>query len=129
MKKVIKLTELDLTRIVKRVINENMNDVPRVLSEKQWEDIWFGLRKIANNKTFGIPEHNIFPFGGLFFNLNENGYLELPPQKLSDWRDDVDKAATILDNYVDRLKSYLYESGMNLKLYVDSDYGMRIYLY
>jgi len=55
--------------------------------------------------------------------------LELPPQKLSDWRDDVDKAATILDNYVDRLKSYLYESGMNLKLDVDSDYGMRIYLY
>jgi|LakMenEpi03Aug12_release.lakeMendotaPanAssembly.Ray.scaffolds.fasta_scaffold463374_4 hypothetical protein len=127
--KIIKLTESDLTRIVKRVINENMNDVPRVLSEKQWEDIWFGLRKIANNKTFGVPEHNIFPFGGLFFNLNENGYLELPPQKLSDWRDDVDKAATILDNYVDRLKSYLYESGMNLKLYVDSDYGMRIYLY
>jgi hypothetical protein len=127
--KIIKLTESDLTRIVKRAINENMNDVPRVLSEKQWEDIWFGLRKIANNKTFGIPEHNIFPFGGLFFNLNENGYLELPPQKLSDWRDDVDKAATILDNYVDRLKSYLYESGMNLKLDVDSDYGMRIYLY
>jgi hypothetical protein len=127
--KIIKLTESDLTRIVKRAINENMNDVPRVLSEKQWEDIWFGLRKIANNKTFGVPEHNIFPFGGLFFNLNENGYLELPPQKLSDWRDDVDKAATILDNYVDRLKSYLYESGMNLKLDVDSDYGMRIYLY
>ena len=127
--KIIKLTESDLTRIVKRVINENMNDVPRVLSEKQWEDIWFRLRKIANNKTFGVPEHNIFPFGGLFFNLNENGYLELPPQKLSDWRDDIDKAATILDNYVDRLKSYLYESGMNLKLDVDSDYGMRIYLY
>jgi len=127
--KIIKLTESDLTRIVKRVINENMNDVPRVLSEKQWKDIWFGLRKIANNKTFGVPEYNIFPFGGLFFNLNENGYLELPPQKLSDWRDDVDKAAAILDDYVDRLKSYLYESGMNLKLDVDSDYSMKIYLY
>ena len=127
--KIIKLTESDLTRIVKRVINENMNDVPRVLSEKQWEDVWFKLRKMSNNKTFGVPEYNIFPFGGLFFKSTENGYLELPPQKLSDWRDDVDKAAAILDDYVERLKSYLYESGMNLKLDVDSDYGMRIYLY
>jgi len=53
MKRII---ESRIRRIVKRVINEmdemsplDMdNNEPRPLSEKQWEDIWFKLKKINN---------------------------------------------------------------------------------
>ena len=70
MKKVIKLTEADLTRIVKRVMNENMESLEReariilnrigysmlVLKNYTREELADTLRK-ENKSRFGSHEH------------------------------------------------------------------------
>lgn len=145
MKRII---ESRIRRIVKRVINEmdemsplDMdNNGPRPLSEKQWEDIWFKLRKISkypdsNRSPFHFPEDGIFVFGGLFFFYNrEEGCLKLPPQKLSDWRSDSNEAAEVLEKYANRIENFLDElnkslDDLDLRLDVRSNYAMTICAY
>lgn len=133
MKKIIKITESDLMKIVKKIILEN----ERKLSEEMWEEIWFKLKKI--NKSFGTPDKGLFTFGGLFFNYSKDGCLHLPPQKLSDWREDTQKAAEILDDYVHRIKGAFREleekytdketgeSNLKLRLKVGENFSMKIY--
>jgi len=123
MKKTIKLKESDLIKIVKRIIIESDK---KNGSKDEWEYVWHDLRK--QSKSFGSDDGNVFTFGGLFFHLSKNGYLRLPPQKLSDWRDDLGKAADILDDYVKRLKKHLNDSKYNLKLEVGDDFEMKIFL-
>lgn len=108
---------------LKSLIKESMgNSVPSV---KYWENIWWELRK--QTKSFGEPDKGIFDFGGLFFFLDEDeGVLELPPQKLSDWRDEPDEARRILDDYTHRLKAALIKLPEDIRLEVDSDYSMKI---
>jgi hypothetical protein len=90
-----------------------------------WENIWHLLRK--QSVSFNTPDHNTFAFGGLFFFLDEDeGVLELPPQKLSDWRDVPDQARTVLNNYVKRIQSALVELDDDVRLEVDADYSMKI---
>jgi hypothetical protein len=145
MKKVIRLTESDLIRIIKKTINEidddsydytehgrSMDSKPKKLTYEDWKRIWMSLRKANGGKGFGWPDDkwSWFPYGGVDFTLDENGgYLYLPPQRLSDWRDDADKAMEVLDNYVTRIKAALDESEFNLNMDVSSDYSMKIYSY
>lgn len=124
MKKVIKISESELIAIARKIIFESEENDSEKLSSEDWEDIWFKLRKI--NKSFTPPDNDIFSFGGLFFNY-KNGYLFLPPQKLSDWRDDKERAAEILDNYVNRIKEVFKESDLGLKLKVGDNFSMKIY--
>jgi len=135
MKKVIKLTESDLVRIVKRVIKENEDDSNPVekkipLSIERWDQLWDILRKYDRGFHQGNRNQGFFDFGGLEFIYNpETGFLELPPQKLSDWRDDKDRAREILENFVARLRKALYESELNLKVSNTSNFEMKIYAY
>lgn len=109
---------------LKQLLLEN-NVVPGI---KFWETIWWELRK--QNKSFGEPDKGMFDFGGLFFFLDETeGVLQLPPQKLSDWRDDPDKARDILDNYVHRLRNALVDLDADIRLDVNADYSMKIIKY
>lgn len=118
----IRLTE----RQYRRLIKEYSGNEYQHLTIEGWEDIWWDLRKIT--KSFGEPDHNWFGFGGLFFFLDEDeGVLELPPQKLSEWRDDPTEAREILDDYVKRLKNIFEKSDLGLKLDVDPDYSMKVY--
>jgi len=142
MKNVIRLTESDLIRLIKKTINEidddsydytehgrSMDSKPKKLTYEDWKRIWMSLRKANGGKGFGWPndEWSWFSYGGLDFTLDENGgYLYLPPQKLSDWRDDADKAMKVLDDYVTRIKTALDESEFNLNMDVSSDYSMKI---
>ena len=134
MKSIIKLTESDLTRIVRRVIKEQdekndfFKDTPTPLNQEQWEKVWMDLRKENGYKGFYYPDKYSFDFGGLNFYFNPNtGMLHLPPQKLSDWRDDTLRAREILDNYVERLREAFERSEYDLKMYVSSNYEMKIY--
>lgn len=116
MKKIIRLTESDLTRIVRRIIFEaEHNEETEHLSEKEWEDIWYKLRKLS--KTFSHPEDGNFVFGGLFFYYTD-GVLEIGDQKLSDWARDIERGREILDKYGDRLRKLFDESELGLKLEV-----------
>lgn len=131
MKKLIRLSESDLTRIVRRVIKEQEeeNSETKFLSEQQWVDVWFGLRKLT--KSFHFPDYGLFVFGGLFFYYNEEeGCLVLEPQKLTDWRNDPSDAADVLDNYVNRIRDYFneYNNGndIQLSLEVGRSYSMKI---
>lgn len=118
MKKIIRLTESDLSRIVRRTILEmEHNKQTEHLSEKEWEDIWYKLRKIS--KTFSHPEDGNFVFGGLFFYYTD-GVLEIGDQKLSDWARDLERGREILDKYADRLRKLFDESELDLKLQVTS---------
>lgn len=122
-----------------RTIKEQKNE-PKKLSLTEWEDIWFKLIKISkypdsNNSPFHFPEDGMFVFGGLFFFYNkEEGCLKLPPQKLSDWRNDLNDAADILENYANRIENFLDElnkslDDLELRLDVRSNYAMTICAY
>jgi hypothetical protein len=137
MRKIIRLRESDLTRIVKRVIREqeeeNEEGGQKHLSSEEWVEIWFKLRKMT--KSFHFPDYGFFTFGGLFFYYDEEeGCLKLPPQKLSDWREDTSVAADILDDYAYRIQNYLNEfnsknSNLRLELKVGSSYSMKMCAY
>ena len=88
----------------------------------KWDNIWQELGE--NNKSFDYTRGSVWSFGGLFFYFDKNdGKLKLEEQKLSDWRDDPDKAKKILDDYVTRLKT---EFGDKLNLTVGPNYSMEI---
>jgi len=120
----IRLTESQYLRL----INESGIEEYKNLTEEQWDKIWLELRKFNDYKTFNIPEDGFYVFGGLFFFLDEDeGCLQLPPQKLSDWSRDNENAARVLDDYVERLESILTNSNLGLVLDVEPNYSMKIY--
>jgi hypothetical protein len=108
MKKIVKLTERDLSRIVKRLINENFKEI-------SWEDIWFKLRRLS--QSFHFPEDPEYSFGGLVFMASEDGEsLDLmdiykDPRM---WRYDPDEEwGEVLEKYSNKLKNFVDE--FNLK--------------
>lgn len=128
MKKIIRLTESDLTRIVKRTILE-MNE-PKKLSKHEWEKIWLKLRR--ESKSFLIPEESegYYTYGSLDFYYKEDGeYLELDEMFRDPkyWHDDREKGVTTLEKKIDNLEKIFSESGLGLKLDVGPKFRMRIY--
>lgn len=117
----IRLTETQYLKLIK----EYSEDEYRHATIEEWEHMWNTLKKV--DKSFGFYK-NWFGFGGLEFFLDEDeGVLELPPQKLSSWRDDPTEAREILDKFVRRMESAFNESGLGLRLDVDPDYSMKVY--
>lgn len=120
----IRLTESQYLRL----INESGIEEYKNLSEEQWDKVWLELRKFNDYKTFNMPEDGFYVFGGLFFFLDEDeGCLQLPPQKLSDWSRYPERALEILNNYVRKLESILTNSNLGLVLNVEPNYSMKIY--
>ena len=110
---------------LRNLLRETGGDSQRVPTLAYWENVWHLLKKQSD--SFNTPDRNTFAFGGLFFFFDEDeGVLELPPQKLSDWRDVPDQARTVLNNYVKRLQSALVELEDDVRLEVDADYSMKI---
>lgn len=108
--------------------NESIEEEKVPLSIEKWDQLWDILRKY--DKAFYPSLNSMFDFGGLEFMYNpESGFLELPPQKLSNWRDDKDRAREILENFVTRLREALYKSELNLKVSCTSNFEMKIYAY
>lgn len=133
----VRLTESELKILIKKIINEvEFSEKTDHISEKEWENIWYKLRKI--NKTFSFPEYGNFNFGGLFFYYND-GVLEIGDQKLSDWASDLERARDIFDRYASRLRAIFEESNLGLELKVtptnnfiikkikkDNDFGLKM---
>ena len=71
MKKVIRLTESDLTRIVKRVINEGEG-----FKSNKKEDTELDLRRKLNAIFFGKDENNLFSGSGEFGYLSSEHTLD-----------------------------------------------------
>ncbi len=126
MKKIIKLTESDLTKIIKRVITEMVDEK---LSPMDWEQIWFKLRKLSH--TFAFPEfkNGYFSFGGLDFYYNEDdGSLELAKAYRDPyaWRNTYEDGVEVLEKYADKVESLIEESGLDLKFEMGPKFNMRI---
>ena len=129
MRKIIRLTESDLKRIVKRTIME-MVDNPKKLSKHEWEEIWLKLRR--QSKSFLIPEESegYYTYGSLDFYYKEDGeYLELHEMFRDPkyWNDDREKGVETLEKKIDNLERIFSESGLGLKLDVGPKFRMRIY--
>jgi hypothetical protein len=124
-----RITESDLNRIVKKIILEMDNFSSEKLSSKDWENIWFKLRKIS--KSFAFPEesNNYFNFGGLEFNYNEDdGSLELN-SFLRDpytWRDEYDKGVEVLEKYAEKIENFIEESGLDIQFEMGPKFSMKI---
>jgi hypothetical protein len=129
MKKMKRITESDLNRIVKKIILEMYNFSDEKLSSEDWEKIWFKLRKIS--KSFAFPEasNNYFNFGGLEFNYNEDdGSLELN-SFLRDpytWRDEYDKGVEVLEKYAEKIENFIEESGLDIQFEMGPKFSMKI---
>jgi len=130
MKKIIKLNENDLTKIVKKIILEMDNFSNDKLSVKDWEKIWFQLRRLSPSFLFPDFQNFFFTFGGLDFHYNENdGSLVLHPM-FSDpylWRDEYDKGVEVLEKYAKKIEGIIEESGLNIKFEMGPKFQMRIY--
>jgi hypothetical protein len=130
MKKMKRITESDLNRIVKKIILEMDNFSDEKLSVKDWENIWFKLRKIS--KSFAFPEasNNYFNFGGLEFNYNEDdGSLELN-SFLRDpytWRDEYDKGVEVLEKYAEKIENFIDQSELDIQFEMGPKFSMKIY--
>jgi hypothetical protein len=130
LKKIIKLNENDLTKIVKKIILEMDNFSNDKLSVKDWEKIWFQLRRLSPSFLFPDFQNFFFTFGGLDFHYNENdGSLVLHPM-FSDpylWRDEYDKGVEVLEKYAKKINGIIEESGLNIKFEMGPKFQMRIY--
>jgi len=130
MKKIIKLNENDLTKIVKKIILEMDDFSNDKLSVKDWEKIWFELRRLSPSFLFPDFQNFFFTFGGLDFHYNEDdGSLVLHPM-FSDpylWRDEYDKGVEVLEKYAKKINGIIEESGLNIKFEMGPKFQMRIY--
>jgi hypothetical protein len=130
MKKIIKLNENDLTKIVKKIILEMDNFSNDKLSVKDWEKMWFELRRLSPSFLFPDFQNFFFTFGGLDFHYNEDdGSLVLHPM-FSDpylWRDEYDKGVEVLEKYAKKINGIIEESGLNIKFEMGPKFQMRIY--
>jgi hypothetical protein len=130
MKKIIKLNENDLTKIVKKIILEMDNFSNDKLSVKDWEKIWFELRRLSPSFLFPDFQNFFFTFGGLDFHYNEDdGSLVLHPM-FSDpylWRDEYDKGVEVLEKYAEKINGVIEQSGLDIKFEMGPKFQMRIY--
>lgn len=130
MKKIIKLNENDLTKIVKKIILEMDDFSNDKLSVKDWEKIWFKLRRLSPSFLFPDFQNFFFTFGGLDFHYNEDdGSLVLHPM-FSDpylWRDEYDKGVEVLEKYAEKINGIIERSGLDIKFEMGPKFQMRIY--
>ena len=128
MKKIIKINESDLTKIIKRVITE-MEDTNEKLSVHDWEDIWFKLRRLSQSFLFPDANNYYFTFGGLDFNYNEDdGSLILHPM-LADpymWRNEYEDGVEVLEKYANKISRFIEDSGLDIELEMGPNFQMKI---
>ena len=127
IKKIIRLTESDLTRIVKQVINENFKEI-------SWEDIWFKLRRLS--ESFHYPNDPVYSFGGLDFMASKQGesldLMDIYKDPYM-WRNEYYKGVEVLEKYSVRLKNFVdefnlkYDYPFTLMIKMGSNYDMKFY--
>lgn len=131
MKKTIRLSENELITIIKKIINEEMeNKQLKELSPEEWGKIWYKLRR--ENKSFNHPDMDsmVFPFGGLDFMLSEDGKsLELMEffRDPDIWALEYERGVEILNNYFNKLSKIMDDSGLGLRLEMGDNFNMKIF--
>ena len=136
MSKIIKLTESDLSRIVRKVISEMRDDSSEKLSFEGWSDVWRKLRRQYGD-TFLHPDefsqNRDFPiFTGMnldFIPKNDGEYLEVMDfyRDPKNWSDDREKGYEILDRVENRLRERIENSDAGLRFDSNDRYRFRIY--
>ncbi len=117
MKKIVRLTESDLTNIVKKILNEGSKSSP-------WDEIWYRLRKMSSGFDRLDDKYDIYTFGGLDFIPSEDDTLELIPEYRNpkNWRDDYEDGVKVLEKYEKKLKDifdeFNEESNLPFRLHV-----------
>jgi len=125
-----RITESDLNRIVKKIILEMDNFSDEKLSVKDWENIWFKLRRLSPSFLFPDFQNYFFTFGSLDFHYNENdGSLELNPflRDPYSWRDEYDKGVEVLEKYAEKIENFIEESGLDIQFEMGPKFSMKIY--
>ena len=127
MSRIIRLTESDLTRIVKQVINENFKEI-------SWEDIWFKLRRLS--ESFHYPNDPVYSFGGLDFMVSKQGesldLMDIYKDPYM-WRNEYYKGVEVLEKYSVRIKNFVdefnlkYDYPFTLMFKMCSNYDMKFY--
>ena len=129
MKKMKRITESYLNRIVKKIILEMDNFLDEKLSVKDWEKIWFKLRRLSQSFLFPDFQNYFFTFGSLDFHYNENdGSLELNPflRDPYSWRDEYDKGVEVLEKYAEKIENFIEESGLDIQFEMGPKFSMKI---
>lgn len=136
MKELIKLTESDLTKLVKIVISEMRDGSYEKLSFEDWSDVWRKLRRQYGD-TFLHPDefgqNRDFPiFTGMnldFIPKNDGEYLEVMDfyRDPKNWSDDREKGFEILDRVENRLRERIENSNADLRFDSNDRYRFRIY--
>ena len=124
-----RITESDLNRIVKKIILEMDNFSDEKLSVKDWEKIWFKLRRLSQSFLFPDFQNYFFNFGSLDFHYNENdGSLELNPflRDPYSWRDEYDKGVEVLEKYAEKIENFIEESGLDIQFEMGPKFSMKI---
>lgn len=136
MSKIIKLTEYDLSRIVRKVISEMIEDSSEKLSFEGWSDVWRNLRR-QYGESFLRPDefgqNKDFPiFTGMnldFIPKNDGEYLEVMDfyRDPNNWSEYREKGYEILDRVENRLRERIENSDAGLRFDSNDRYRFRIY--
>jgi len=105
MKKILRLSESDLTRVIRRVINEGFSDI-------DWTNIWLKLRRLSESFHYPDDDGIIFSYGGLDFEISRDGdslhlmeFYRNPREWDSKYRDGEE----VLENYFNKIKKFVDE--------------------
>ena len=136
MKKIIKITESDLSNIVRKVIFEMRDSSSKNLSFDEWSDVWRKLRRQYGN-TFSHPDdfgqNRDYPiFSGMhldFVPKNGGEYLEIMDfhRDPKNWSDDREKGFEILNRVENKLRDRIENSDANLRFDTNDSFRFRIY--
>lgn len=126
MKKIIRLTEADLSRIVKGMIEEERKHSP-------WDEIWYRLRKISSSFELPVAMFENYSYGGLeFFPSGDDLVLSPEYSDPKMWRDDYEEGVEVLERYEKKLKTIFDEFNqmydLPFKLHASMDPEFKIIL-
>jgi len=131
-----RLTESDITKLVKRVISEMEDETSKHATFNKWAKVWFKLRRqygtsFQNPDDFGQNrEFPIFTAMHLdFIPKNDGEYLEIMDfyRDLKNWSDDREKGLEILTRVENRLRNRIENSDADLRFETNDSFRFRIY--
>ena len=121
MKRIVRLTERDLTRIVKQVISETEEESQNMLTDKNWLTIYNGLKTVSDSSG-NMPKIINFTYEGKkITSLNWGNHSEAGKKKkwgLSMGSDDQELGFSTKDE----MTSKRYENLSGGKSYYDGKY-------
>ena len=114
MKKVIRLTESDLVRIVKRVINENIEDSPYEISMTINGEVDKNYKVLSIDPDQGYSKGYVMKVRDMDSGKRKMFLINNHKSGLEFWLDETHESYPTTENDMDKILSLFNDAGINL---------------